>query len=264
MARKKATPPEATTHAVDLATETARLAPVRVETATPSATIPPALEFDIERTDIGAGEGAPAHRAGEMPPADDDDFFSPEALAIAATMAPAPVSATLAVEERRPPKDQFIKICTKQGYSLAWPIIECASAAGGDDRVTYVVHPKLALQLERDPALASSVKQARIMLYHVLGGSFFLWVVNQGSGERESAMVIARNQAIALAEQNYVRITWDPHKKIHDAFAFKGQFNEPAWPDKTMAEIIKIAFGDARMIRSMDHPVLRRLAGLEC
>lgn len=70
-------------------------------------------------------------------------------------------------------------------------------------------------------------------------------------------MTIARNQAISFAERNYVRITWDQHKKIHDAFVFKGEYLEPAWPEKTMPEIIKIAFGDARMIRSMDHPVLR-------
>lgn len=263
MARKKATPAESPVETADQATETHNLTAARAKPPAAAAPTPTDPDFDFGQDDDGAGEGESDHRAGEMPPPDDDDFFSPEAYAMAAAMAPAPVSSTLAIEERRPPKDQFIKICTKPGYALSWPIIECASAAGSDDKITYVVHPRLALQLEQDPALASSVKMARIMLYHVLKGGMYLWVVNQGTGEKESAMTIARNQAIALAEQNYVRITWDPHKKLHDAFAFKGQFIEPAWPDKTMAEIIKIAFGDARMIRTMDHPVLRRLAGLE-
>lgn len=258
MARKKPIDAETSQQTADMTTETNRLIATRAEST------PPPLaddDFDFETTTTGEGVG-PDHLAGEMPPPDDDDFFSAESLAIAAQMAPAPTSATLVIEERKPPKDQFIKICTKPGYCLTWPIIECASAAGSDDKVIYVVHPKLARQIESEPVLASSLKQARVMLYHVLGGSMYLWVVNQPIGEKESAMTIARNQAISFAEQNYVRITWDQHKKIHDAFVFKGQFQEPAWPEKTMAEIIKIAFGDARMIRAMDHPVLRRLAGL--
>jgi hypothetical protein len=258
MARKKPIATETSQQTADMTTETNRLIATRAEST------PPALaddDFDFETTTSGEGV-EPDHRAGEMPPADDDDFFSAESLAIVAQMAPAPASATLVIEERKPPKDQFIKICTKPGYCLTWPIIECASAAGSDDKVVYVVHPKLARQIESEPVLASSLKQARVMLYHVLGGNMYLWVVNQPIGEKESAMTIARNQAISFAEQNYVRITWDQHKKIHDAFVFKGQFHEPAWPEKTMPEIIKIAFGDARMIRTMEHPVLRRLAGL--
>ena len=258
MARKKPIDAETSQQTADMATETNRLIATRAEST------PPALDsedFDFETTTSGE-EGGSDHLAGGMPPPDDDDFFSPESLAIVAQMAPAPTSATLVVEERKPPKDQFIKICTKPGYCMTWPIIECASSAGSDDKIVYVVHPKLARQIESEPVLASCLKQARLMLYHVLGGNMYLWVVNQPVGEKESAMTIARNAAIAFAEQNYVRITWDQHKKIHEAFVFKGKHQEPAWPEKTMPEIIKIAFGDARMIRSMDHPVLRRLAGL--
>jgi hypothetical protein len=258
MARKKPIATETSQQTADMTTETNRLIATRAEST------PPALaddDFDFETTTSGEGV-EPDHRAGEMPPADDDDFFSAESLAIVAQMAPAPASSALAIEERKPPKDQFIKICTKPGYCVMWPIIECASAAGSDDKIVYVIDPKLALQIENEPVLASSLKMARIMLYHVLGGSMYVWVVNQPIGEKESAMTIARNQAIALAEQNYVRITWDQHKKIHDSFAFKGQFQEPLWPEKSMFEIFKIAFGHARMIRTMEHPVLRRLAGL--
>ena len=39
-----------------------------------------------------------------------------------------------------------------------------------------------------------------------------------------------------------------------------GQIGEPAWPDVSLQEIIKIAFRD-QMITDWNHPVLQRLRG---
>jgi hypothetical protein len=46
--------------------------------------------------------------------------------------------------------------------------------------------------------------------------------------------------------------------RIHQA---EGVLPDPVWPQKTLAELLKIAFGD-HVITSADHPVIRKLRGI--
>ena len=48
----------------------------------------------------------------------------------------------------------------------------------------------------------------------------------------------------------------------HDIPAL-GDWSEPEWPELPFAGILEIAFRDNRIIKSHDHPVIRRLRGLE-
>lgn len=208
-------------------------------------------DFDMP----AGGEGVPP---AEMPPADPDDFFSPENLRIAQDFAPPPESATFAVDVRKPPKDQYIMAHPDPNFSMVWPIIEV-------DETVYVVHPVLAKTLQADPTLASSVKAARIVLCAIHRGPYFIWVIKQPADPtKKSAMHSALDQALGFAMAGWTRVTWNETERRHDAFPFKGTNPPiPAWPNKTFPEILKTAFGDARMIKSTDHQVIRKLSGLE-
>ena len=35
----------------------------------------------------------------------------------------------------------------------------------------------------------------------------------------------------------------------------------PTWPKETLGELLKVAFGPDRFIRTMEHPVVKRLRG---
>jgi len=37
--------------------------------------------------------------------------------------------------------------------------------------------------------------------------------------------------------------------------------DEPEWPDLLLSELIKLGFGEERVIRDMSHPVVKRLLG---
>lgn len=254
MARKKS-------HDID----TARISPAEnmvvdqsnlfpIDKPIPAPAPEPVRSFD----DFGmADNGAGAPLVG-MPPADPDDFFSPENLRIAQEFAPPPDSATFAVDVRKPPKDQYIMAHPDPNYSMVWPIIEM-------EETVYVLHPVLAKTLQSDPTIASSIKAARIVLCAIHRGPLFVWVVKQPADPtKKSAMHVALDQCLGFAMAGWTRITWSEEKRQHEAFPLKMENPPiPAWPAKTFPEILKTAFGDARMIKTADHPVIRKLSGLE-
>jgi hypothetical protein len=44
-------------------------------------------------------------------------------------------------------------------------------------------------------------------------------------------------------------------------FKARGDLGEPEWPDKSLSELLRLAFKGDRLIDSLNHPVLRELAG---
>lgn len=46
----------------------------------------------------------------------------------------------------------------------------------------------------------------------------------------------------------------------YEIYQATGDFPEPTWPEATFQEILEIAF-KGKFIRSMDHPVVKRLRG---
>ena len=62
------------------------------------------------------------------------------------------------------------------------------------------------------------------------------------------------------AKSRWVRVTSNMSLGAYEVAVASGQLAEPAWPDITFQEIIKIAFRD-KMISDWDHPVLKRLRG---
>jgi len=193
-----------------------------------------------------------------MPPADPDDFFSPENTRLAQEIAPQAELVTFAVEVRKPPNDQMIRVHPDPAYSPVWPVIEF-------EEVIYLVAPLLAKRLRTDDRFESVIRMARLVFCSILNGPFFVWVTKvPEESTRANAMHKARDQCIAKAQEKYVRIAWSQSHKIHQAFQFQGQeLPAPDWPVKPYSEILTIAFGADRMIRDENHPVIRKLAGLE-
>ena len=67
-------------------------------------------------------------------------------------------------------------------------------------------------------------------------------------------------EAAQLAQTQWIRVAANMSLGGYETFIATGDLPEPEWPDKTMQEIMDIAFKD-RYISSTDHPVVRRLRG---
>jgi hypothetical protein len=93
-------------------------------------------------------------------------------------------------------------------------------------------------------------------------GTVFLWPVKlpiEGSARNRRPA----ETALKFAEQAkslWVRVWWNSDISAYDMSRAKGDIGEPQWPDKSMRDLLEIAFRHY-LIDRPDHPVIRELAG---
>ena len=59
---------------------------------------------------------------------------------------------------------------------------------------------------------------------------------------------------------SWVRVKANMSLRAYEIFEAESTIPDPIWPDLSFEEIYRIAFKD-RLIRSLDHPVVKRLRG---
>jgi hypothetical protein len=67
--------------------------------------------------------------------------------------------------------------------------------------------------------------------------------------------------AIRVAEERWVRIEANMAAGQYETIVAKGDLGEPVWPEKSMEDLVLEVFKD-RIIKDIDHPLLRQLEGL--
>ena len=60
--------------------------------------------------------------------------------------------------------------------------------------------------------------------------------------------------------KSWVRVKSNMGLGAYEIFEAEGSIPDPIWPELSFDAILRIAFKD-RMIRSLDHPVVKRLRG---
>ena len=91
----------------------------------------------------------------------------------------------------------------------------------------------------------------------------FLWPARLPSSDNrlgrrwhESALEIAE-----FAKNSWVKLQGKRDLGAYELFRAKGDLGEPQWPDKPLSDLLRLAFKGDRLISSLDHPVLKELAG---
>ena len=92
-------------------------------------------------------------------------------------------------------------------------------------------------------------------------GVLFMWPVKvpaptAGSIEWHTSAAMAAQYAM----KSWVRVKSNMDLGAYEIFEAEGSIPDPIWPDLSFDEIFRIAFKD-RIIRSLDHPVVKRLRG---
>ena len=151
---------------------------------------------------------------------------------------------------RKPNRQEFIRTHSDPEMWMAAAILEFKQ-----DRQSFIVSPELAPYL---PGEAVSKLLVPTITNH---GALFLWPIKlqdeQGRLDEWNSVAL---EAAERARSKWIRLMANMGAGTYDVLEAAGNFPDPVWPEKSLEELLEIAF-KGRVIDSLDHPVLRRLRG---
>ena len=158
--------------------------------------------------------------------------------------------ALLTVPVRKPDRQWFIRVHPDPAWRLETAVLELK-----EERETYLVDPEMWSELPGDlvPKVLFTAMNRQ--------GVVFLWPVRlPGEDGRGNAWHRSALEAADLAMKGWVRIAANMSLGAYEVFEATGELPEPEWPEKDFQSLLEIAFKD-HFVRSLDHPVIRRLRG---
>ena len=158
--------------------------------------------------------------------------------------------ALLTVPVRKPGRQDFFRVHPDVDWRLETVILELK-----EERETYLVDQSLWGQLPGE--LIPKV------LYTAMNrqGVLMLWPIRlPGEDGRHDEWNRSALEAAEMAQKEWIRMVANMSLGAYEVYRAVADIPDPEWPDTTFQEVLRIAFKD-RFIRSIDHPVLRRLRG---
>ena len=155
------------------------------------------------------------------------------------------------VPVRKPNPQDFVRVHDGESWYLQTAVLELK-----EDRETYLVDNRIwtALSGEIIPkALFQTINRQ---------GVLSIWPIKlpDENGRLDNWNQSALEAAM-MAKDSWIRVKSNMDLGAYEISQATGNFPEPIWPDVTFQEILKIAF-KGKFIRSMDHPVVKRLQGV--
>jgi hypothetical protein len=155
------------------------------------------------------------------------------------------------VPVHKPNPQDFVRVHSGIEFRENFPVVELK-----DEREEYVVSSALVPEL-----FGEFVSKT---LYTAINrqGVVFLWPVRLPDPDgKQMEWHRSAREAAELAMTQWVRVKANRSLGAYEMFVAESAMSEPAWPEVTFQELIRLAFHD-RLIASLDHPVIKRLRGL--
>jgi hypothetical protein len=156
----------------------------------------------------------------------------------------------LTVPVKRPSSQDFIRVRPNPEYRATLAIVELR-----DERETYLLAPHIARGLPGEFSMAT--------VYTAINrqGVVFLWPVKLPATDgRVIEWHRAAAEAAEIAMTRWVRIKANMSLGAYDVIAAQGVVSDPAWPDVSFQELLKLGFR-SYFVGSFDHPLVKRLTG---
>lgn len=154
----------------------------------------------------------------------------------------------------KPKKSRFFKSHTEPTYRLAVNIIEDDS---GMVKEEYLVIGAVTEELIEE------TKPKLLVFCMDKMGTPFLWLAPrqvEDGFQRANLWNATALEALRLSEQKWVRMAANMAEGAYSIHT-SPSVEEPNWPELPMSELIKLGFGEDRVIRDVNHPVVKRLLG---
>lgn len=157
----------------------------------------------------------------------------------------------LVVPVQKPNKQSFVRVHPDPDMSVRLALIELK-----EEHEFYAVTPSVAEQIP------SEVRNVEMCVAITQQGSLFLWPSPLPSGDRkENSWNVTARIGAETAKTNWVRMKSNSDAQCYDVTVAQSVTVDPVWPDKTLTELLTLAFGNGRLIDSLEHPVIQRLLG---
>ena len=156
----------------------------------------------------------------------------------------------------KPKKSAFFRSHAEATYRLPVNIIEYNS---GMMKEEFLVMPAVT------EALVEETKPKLLVLCVDKMGTPFLWLAPRQAEDgfqRNNLWNTSALEALRLSETKWVRMSANMAEGAYTIHTSSSD-SEPDWPDLPLSELIKLGFGEERIIRDMNHPVIQRLLGYE-
>lgn len=161
---------------------------------------------------------------------------------------------TLTIPVRRPGRNEFFRVHPDPKMAVDWYVLERDDDM---DHETYWVTEEFRGDLLEE------LKPVRIFVCINKRGTEFLWPARLpgpdnrlGRRWHESALKVADQ-----AKRLWVKMQGKRDLGAYEMYRAKGDLGNPQWMEKTLSERLRLAFKGDLLIDSVDHPVLRELAG---
>ena len=151
------------------------------------------------------------------------------------------------VPVRRPLAQDFVRVRRELHYRETLAFIEF-------ERETYIV------DLVAVPELQGECFFATVFVAISRTGVLFMWPVKVPRDGKILGWHTSAAMAAQCAMKGWVRVKSNTDLGAYEISEAEGSIPDPIWPELSFDEIVRIAFKD-RVIRSLDHPVVKRLRG---
>ena len=124
-----------------------------------------------------------------------------------------------------------------------------------EENETFLVAPNMWA------VLAGEIRPVLLLPTITRQGALMIWPMRIVDGSRRDAWADTSAEAAGYAKEKWVRMAADKSLGAYRIYTAEGQLPDPIWPDKSLEQLLEVAFRD-RVIDSENHPVVRKLRGL--
>lgn len=156
----------------------------------------------------------------------------------------------------KPKKSSFFRVQPDVSFRLPVSVIEDQS---GGMKEEYLVMPNIAAEY------AEETTPKLLVLCVDKMGVPFLWLaprIDESSLMRTNLWHETALKGLDLAQTKWVRLAANMHEGCYNLHS-AGTEPDPVWPDLTMAQLIELGFGEDKVIRDDQHPIIRKLLGYD-